>query len=88
VAEELAGRVDLILDGGPCPIGLESTIVGFDRERPVLLRKGAVPRDAIEKIAGPLAEAAGVTVQAPGMMASHYAPKARLRLNAVRAPFR
>lgn len=82
VAEELGGRVDLILDGGPCPIGLESTIVGFDGKRPVLLRPGVVPREAIETIVGRLAETSGDGIQAPGMMASHYAPKARLRLNA------
>jgi L-threonylcarbamoyladenylate synthase len=81
VAEELNGRVDLILDAGPCPIGLESTIIGFSGQSPVLLRLGAISREAIEKIVGPLAEAAGA-IQAPGMMASHYAPRARLRLNA------
>ena len=82
VAEELDGRVDLILDGGPCRIGLESTIVGFDGERPVLLRLGAIPKDAIEKLAGPLTSAPEIGIQAPGMMDSHYAPRTRLRLNA------
>jgi len=82
VAEDLQGRVDFILDGGPCPFGIESTVVGFDGARPVLLRPGAVPRSTIENILGPLGEAAGGIVQAPGMLASHYAPRARLRLNA------
>jgi len=81
VAAELNGRVDLILDAGPCPIGLESTIIGFAGQSPVLLRLGAISREKIENIAGPLAEA-GPAVQAPGMMASHYAPRAQLRLDA------
>jgi L-threonylcarbamoyladenylate synthase len=82
VADELAGRVDLILDGGPCPFGIESTIIGFDGERPILLRPGAVPREEIEKVLGPLQMQRHGLIQAPGMMASHYAPRARLRLNA------
>ena len=81
VAEELNGRVELILDAGPCPIGLESTVIGFAGQSPVLLRLGAISRDAIENIAGPLADA-GNGIQAPGMMASHYAPRAHLRLDA------
>ena len=85
VAEELDGRVDLILDAGPCPVGLESTIIGFRDFRPVLLRAGAVARETIEKLAGPLIESDGAIVEAPGMMASHYAPRARLRLNATEA---
>jgi L-threonylcarbamoyladenylate synthase len=82
VAEELGGGVDLILDAGPCTIGLESTIVGFDHGQPVLLRPGAVAREAIQHLIGPLSESAGERIEAPGMMASHYAPRARLRLNA------
>ena len=81
-ADELRGRVDLILDGGPCPLGIESTVIGFDQDRPILLRLGAVPREDIERIVGPLREAGSGAIQAPGMMASHYAPRARLRLNA------
>jgi L-threonylcarbamoyladenylate synthase len=82
VAEELTGRVDLILDGGPCPIGLESTVVGFHDDQPVLLRPGAISREAIEKIVGPLGAPSGDLIEAPGMMTSHYAPHATLRLNA------
>jgi len=81
-ADELQGRVDLILDGGPCPLGIESTVIGFDRENPILLRPGAIPRDDIENLIGRLLDPDGAMVQAPGMMASHYAPRARLRLNA------
>ena len=82
VAEDLQGRVEVILDGGFCPMGIESTVVGFDGPRPILLRPGAVPRSAIEKILGPLGGASGGVIQAPGMLASHYAPRAKLRLNA------
>lgn len=81
-AEELDGRVDLILDGGRCPLGIESTVIGFDKERPVLLRRGAIAREAIEAVCGRLQMPKGSAIEAPGMMASHYAPKARLRLNA------
>lgn len=81
-ADELIGRVDLILDGGPCPLGVESTVIGFDQNGPILLRPGAVVRQDIERVLGPLQEAGGGAIQAPGMMASHYAPRARLRLSA------
>jgi L-threonylcarbamoyladenylate synthase len=83
VAEELQSRVDVILDGGPCPLGIESTVIGFNRDRPVLLRPGAVAREDIERVTGPLEEPERGRIQAPGMMESHYAPRARLRLNAM-----
>ena len=82
VAEELEGRVDIIIDGGPCPFGIESSVVGFDGGRPMLLRPGAVPRSAIEKVLGPLGVVKSGLIQAPGMLASHYAPRAKLRLGA------
>ena len=81
-ADELQGRVDLILDGGPCPLGIESTVVGFVEERPILFRPGAIPRDEIENLIGPLRDPESGAIHAPGMLASHYAPRARLRLNA------
>jgi L-threonylcarbamoyladenylate synthase len=80
--EELRGRVDAILDGGPCALGLESTIIGFQGEQAVLLRKGAIAREAIETMTGPLAAPRSDAIEAPGMMASHYAPHTPLRLNA------
>jgi L-threonylcarbamoyladenylate synthase len=83
-AEEMGDAVALVIDNGPCPIGLESTVIGFKNNRAVLLRTGAIPRDAIEVIAGPL-EAPSGAIEAPGMLASHYAPRARLRLNATHA---
>lgn len=79
---ELNGRVGLILDGGTCQAGIESTIIGFESGAPVMLRPGAVAREEIEAVIGPLAERNSSTVSAPGMLASHYAPRARLRLNA------
>jgi L-threonylcarbamoyladenylate synthase len=94
VFADLAGRIDLIVDGGATPVGVESTIVACLGE-PALLRPGGVPREAIERALGrPLAEhsadfaaeiAGGDDLPlAPGMLASHYAPQARLRLNAER----
>lgn len=82
VAESLNGAVSLILDGGPAAFGIESTIVGFEDGKPVLLRPGAIPREAIEKIAGPLARAHDAKISSPGRLASHYAPDAPLRLGA------
>jgi L-threonylcarbamoyladenylate synthase len=83
VAQELGGKVDLILDGGATPLGLESTVIGFDGGNPVLLRPGAIAREDIEAVAGPLARAGG-KIQSPGQLESHYAPHARLRLNALK----
>jgi len=81
-AADLYGRVDLILDAGSCPIGLESSVVGFADGRPVLLRPGAVAREAIQDIVGRLTDPIKGDVRAPGMLASHYAPRAHLRLDA------
>lgn len=83
VADDLSGKVDLILDGGRAPGGLESTIVSFCEASPVLLRPGALAREAIEKILGErLVAPARAEILAPGMSAAHYAPAARLRLEA------
>ena len=85
---DLAGRIDLIIDGGPVEVGVESTIVGCFAE-PVLLRPGGLPRAEIERVLGhkllqPPADAEGDSGQpiAPGMLASHYAPRTPVRLNA------
>jgi L-threonylcarbamoyladenylate synthase len=86
VLADLGGRVTLIVDGGSTPLGLESTIVACLGE-PMLLRPGALPRADIEAIV-PLARAAAAKAasagapSAPGQLASHYAPRARLRLEA------
>jgi L-threonylcarbamoyladenylate synthase len=84
VFADLRGRIDLIIDAGPCAVGVESTIVSFV-DQPALLRPGGVPREAIERILdGTLAIASGAegAPVAPGMLTSHYAPKAALRLDA------
>jgi L-threonylcarbamoyladenylate synthase len=81
-AQELDGRVSLILDGGDCRIGIESTVIGFAEAQPVLLRPGAIARAKIERITGPLPSPLRDSIIAPGMMTSHYAPRASLRLNA------
>jgi len=88
VRSDLAGRIDLIADGGPTEVGVESTIVGCFEE-PMLLRPGGVPRAALEAVVGrKLADlpAEQNTSQplAPGLLTSHYAPRAAVRLNAAR----
>ncbi len=83
VFQELDHRVALILDGGDCVVGIESTVIGFAGAAPVMLRPGAIPRADIERITGPLAVHDADEIAAPGMMASHYAPRATLRLNVV-----
>jgi L-threonylcarbamoyladenylate synthase len=90
VQSDLAGRIDLIVDGGAVAVGVESTIVGcFDE--PMLLRPGGVPRGEIERVLGralvqPPEDADNDTSQplAPGMLASHYAPRTPVRLDAER----
>ncbi len=85
VAAGLGTRIDLIIDGGACPAGLESTIIAPGEGGAVMLRPGALARADIELFTGPLASpetASGVL--APGMMKRHYAPRARLRLDAER----
>ncbi|MEN3974745.1 L-threonylcarbamoyladenylate synthase [Emcibacter sp. SYSU 3D8] len=82
VIEELP--VAMVVDGGPCTVGLESTIVGFDGERPVLLRPGGIAAEDIKELAGValLRHAPEQGVTAPGQLSSHYAPDAALRLDA------
>ena len=86
VMQGLNGRIEAVLDGGPCPVGVESTIVGFDPE-PVLLRPGGLPAEAIEAALGRALALAPKTERpsAPGQLSSHYAPEAALRLDAVEA---
>jgi L-threonylcarbamoyladenylate synthase len=90
VAADLSGRIDLIVDGGAVEVGVESTILGcFDA--PMLLRPGGVPREAIERVLElrlqqPPADTNSETAQplSPGMLASHYAPRTKVRLDAER----
>lgn len=79
----LSGRIAAVMDGGACGVGLESTIVGL-AGRPAILRYGGLPAEALEDALGhPLAtHGPGDPLSAPGQLASHYAPGARVRLNA------
>ena len=90
VKSDLEDRIDLIVDGGPVEVGVESTIIGCF-EAPMLLRPGGLPREAIEHVLGRRlmqapadAESDSGQPLAPGMLASHYAPRTRVRLNAER----
>jgi L-threonylcarbamoyladenylate synthase len=86
VAAGLGQRIDLIVDGGPCPVGLESTVLDVTTSPPRLLRPGGVTREALEEVIGPLgepaAEADPLGPRSPGRLASHYAPGLPLRLDA------
>ena len=88
VAASLGGRVDMILDGGRCAVGIESTVLDLGGATPVLLRPGAVTEEAIAAVLGVVPAAAGAPVagaaarRSPGMLDSHYAPDLPLRLDA------
>ncbi len=77
VVADLGDDVEYILDGGACDVGVESTIVSFVGGQ-TMLRPGGMPRDAIEAIIGPLADADASAPAAPGTLASHYAPRAEV----------
>ena len=79
--EETGDFARAALDGGPCEIGLESTVVALI-DQPRLLRPGSVTRDQIEAVIGPLADAQGDAKRSPGRLALHYAPDAPVRINA------
>jgi L-threonylcarbamoyladenylate synthase len=77
VLEDLGGRVDLILDGGPCAVGVESTILDLSVAPATILRSGGISAEAIERILGrPVVRTASGPARAPGMLAAHYAPRA------------
>jgi L-threonylcarbamoyladenylate synthase len=85
VAADLGDRVAMILDGGATPVGLESTVVDATGEAPVILRLGAVTREAIAEVLGlpvEVADGESATPASPGMLARHYAPATPLRLGA------
>jgi L-threonylcarbamoyladenylate synthase len=87
VQADLGARVGLILDGGPCSVGLESTVVACLGGAPVVLRPGGTTRAAIERTLGEAIGDGGESAAplSPGLLASHYAPLARLQMN-VREP--
>lgn len=87
VAEDLSGRIDMILDGGDVEIGLESTIVDLTEEYPVILRPGYINQEMLERVIGKVRMDPGLTAddpkqrpKAPGMKYRHYAPKASLTI--------
>ena len=85
VWSDLAGRIDMILDGGPTTIGVESTVLDVSGDAPVLLRPGGVPVEELEAAIGrplmmPRRAGAGTQLASPGMLDRHYAPRARLHL--------
>ncbi|WP_440957601.1 L-threonylcarbamoyladenylate synthase [Oceanicaulis sp. LC35] len=86
VKDSLNGRIHLILDGGPCPVGVESTIVSLlEPGSPAILRPGGVAREALETVCGGLDHTEVTNHSAPtspGQLTSHYAPNAHVRLNA------
>lgn len=87
VAESLGARVSLILDGGPCSVGVESTVLDLTGETPTLLRPGGATREAIEAVIGPIAlshvlPTGQAARKSPGQLASHYAPSRPVRLEA------
>ncbi len=85
VAESLNGKIDLILDGGPSPVGVESTVIDLTSPTPTLLRHGGLPKERIEAALGvsvSVADGSCNAPRSPGMLASHYAPDLPVRLNA------
>ena len=90
VAQSLGDRVKLILDGGPCAVGLESTVLDLTTATPTLLRPGGATREEIETVIGPVALSNAIpngdaAHKSPGQLASHYAPSRPVRLEAVAA---
>ena len=82
VLEGLGGRIAAVVDGGDCAVGLESTILDVTGEAPILLRAGGLPVEAIEVLGLRVAAREGGAITAPGQLASHYAPRGRVRLEA------
>jgi L-threonylcarbamoyladenylate synthase len=84
VADDFGGKLELVLDGGPAVVGLESTILKVEGETIRLLRPGGLDATDVERVTGRpvLRKEAGASIEAPGMLASHYAPDAPVRLDA------
>ncbi len=90
VLDGLDGRIDAVLDSGPCAVGVESTVLDLSGPQPVLLRPGGVTLEALEACLGPVLLGApiagpicGGALRSPGLLASHYAPSLPVRLDAV-----
>ena len=89
VLDGLGGRIDAVLESGPCPVGVESTVIDLAAGGPFLLRPGGVPAEDIEALIGPVgrgitpaAAEAPRTLRSPGLLVSHYAPSLPVRLDA------
>lgn len=87
VLDGLSGRIAAVLDGGPCAVGVESTVLDLTGATPLLLRPGGVPEDALREMLGPIGRPDPALEEdaarpAPGMLASHYAPALPVRLEA------
>lgn len=80
VLDDLGGRVEMVVDGGPTPIGIESTVLSTLTSPSTLLRPGAVGREALERVLGPVRLHSGVEEGSPGLKHRHYAPRARVVL--------
>ncbi len=85
VADSLGEKVDMILDGGPCAVGVESTVLDLTSDTPTILRHGGITKEALCALLGEVREALhdDEAPKSPGMLLSHYAPRLPLRLNAV-----
>ena len=83
VADYFPDKIEMVLDGGPCANGIESTIVGFEGEEPILYRLGAISKEEIEAVIGNVktANKNDKTPEAPGMLSRHYAPKTKTVLS-------
>ena len=87
VNEQLGEKIHYVLDGGPCTVGVESTIVGFEKQQPMIYRLGGIPVEAIEAVIGKVGikSRSGPKPNAPGMLKSHYAPKKKLIIGNIAA---
>ncbi len=84
VLDGLSGRIAAVFEGGACPVGVESTILGIDNETAVLLRPGGLPIETLEAHLGSAIDTRALRhINAPGQMMSHYAPRAEMRLDAL-----
>ena len=89
VLDGLEGRIAAVVDGGPCPVGVESTVLDLSAANPFLLRPGGLTAEAIEALIGPIGRAItpaeaeqSRSLRSPGLLVSHYAPGLTVRLNA------
>jgi L-threonylcarbamoyladenylate synthase len=82
VRQQLGGKIRLLVDGGPSPVGIESTVLDLTRDPPSVLRPGMIHEEALKAVAGNLQSATcnlqPATLRSPGLMKKHYAPRARL----------